>query len=62
MSYIEQLGHENNGCAQSNNHSFIYRCTAGILFIPVTVIKTRFESGAYSYNGIFQALGKIFGT
>ena len=45
---------------QSNNHSCIPRCTAGVLFIPVTVIKTRFESGVYSYNGIFQALGIIF--
>ena len=30
----------------------LVRCTAGILFIPVTVIKTRFESGVYTYNGI----------
>ena len=45
---------------QYNNHSCIPRCTAGVLFIPVTVIKTRFESGVYSYNGIFQALGIIF--
>lgn len=38
------------------------RCTAGILFIPVTVIKTRFESGVYAYNGIFQALGSLLRT
>jgi len=38
------------------------RCTAGILFIPVTVIKTRFESGVYTYNGIFQALGSLLRT
>jgi len=38
------------------------RCTAGILLIPVTVIKTRFESGIYTYNGVLQALGNLHKT
>eukprot|EP00088_Acartia_fossae_P000903 TRINITY_DN10341_c0_g1_i10.p1 TRINITY_DN10341_c0_g1~~TRINITY_DN10341_c0_g1_i10.p1 ORF type:complete len:272 (-),score=32.34 TRINITY_DN10341_c0_g1_i10:581-1396(-) len=38
------------------------RCTAGILLIPVTVIKTRFESGVYVYNGIYQALKTLLKT
>jgi len=30
--------------------------------IPVTVIKTRFESGIYTYNGVIQALGNLHKT
>lgn len=32
------------------------RCVAGVCMLPVTVIKTRFESGRYKYSSVFGAL------
>ncbi|XP_077979412.1 mitochondrial glycine transporter A-like [Glandiceps talaboti] len=36
------------------------RLVAGITLIPVTVVKTRFESGRFHYKGVFQALKSIY--
>ncbi|XP_028829913.1 mitochondrial glycine transporter B isoform X2 [Denticeps clupeoides] len=35
------------------------RCVAGLAMLPVTVIKTRFESGLYNYVSVFGALRSI---
>jgi len=35
------------------------RCAAGVLLLPVTVIKTRFESGLFSYTGLFSAISQL---
>ncbi|GAB1868584.1 Mitochondrial glycine transporter [Camponotus japonicus] len=36
------------------------RSMSGALLIPITVVKTRFESGVYKYNGISEALRLIY--
>ncbi|XP_063240945.1 mitochondrial glycine transporter A-like [Bacillus rossius redtenbacheri] len=38
------------------------RTMSGVCLIPITVIKTRFESGVYHYSGVLQALGTIYRT
>lgn len=35
---------------------------SGAALIPVTVVKTRFESGVYNYNGVSTALKEIYKT
>ncbi|XP_065222358.1 mitochondrial glycine transporter A-like [Planococcus citri] len=35
------------------------RASSTIIFIPFTVIKTRFESGQYKYTGLFDAVRSI---
>lgn len=40
------------------------RCTAGVLLMPMTVIKTRYESGLFAYPSLFSAiknLGRVEG-
>ncbi|KAM9324730.1 mitochondrial glycine transporter [Gastrophryne carolinensis] len=36
------------------------RTVAGILMLPFTVVKTRYESGKYGYKSVFGALGNIY--
>nr|CAH7769329.1 unnamed protein product [Callosobruchus chinensis] len=36
------------------------RCLSSAVLIPVTVVKTRVESGVYSYNGVLSALREIY--
>ncbi|XP_076150661.1 mitochondrial glycine transporter B isoform X2 [Alosa pseudoharengus] len=38
------------------------RCVAGVAMLPVTVIKTRFESGRYNYVSVFGALRNVCET
>jgi len=38
------------------------RCMSGVALIPMTVVKTRFESGVYGYNSIGSALREIYRT
>ncbi|XP_054713406.1 mitochondrial glycine transporter B-like [Uloborus diversus] len=38
------------------------RSFAGATLLPVTVIKTRYESGLYAYNSLSEALCKIYKT
>ncbi|KAJ8986119.1 hypothetical protein NQ317_005589 [Molorchus minor] len=40
----------------------IARCMSGAALIPITVVKTRFESGVYGYNGVVAALKEIYRT
>lgn len=40
----------------------VARSLAGITLLPVTVIKTRFESGSYSYNSLTNALHHLYKT
>ncbi|XP_051744729.1 mitochondrial glycine transporter A [Ctenopharyngodon idella] len=35
------------------------RCVAGVCMLPVTVIKTRFESGRYQYSSVAGALRSV---
>ncbi|XP_002733253.1 mitochondrial glycine transporter B-like [Saccoglossus kowalevskii] len=36
------------------------RCVSGLTMLPVTVVKTRFESGRFHYRGVIQALKNIY--
>ncbi|XP_018616919.1 mitochondrial glycine transporter B isoform X2 [Scleropages formosus] len=36
------------------------RAVAGVCMLPVTVIKTRFESGQYDYRSVFGALRSVY--
>ncbi|XP_072348154.1 mitochondrial glycine transporter B [Scyliorhinus torazame] len=38
------------------------RTVAGICMLPVTVVKTRYESGKYRYESVFGALRNIYKT
>lgn len=38
------------------------RSLSGIATLPVTVVKTRFESGRFQYRGVFHALSSIWKT
>lgn len=38
------------------------RCMSGAALIPITVVKTRYESGVYRYNGVGSALREIYRT
>ncbi|XP_046989553.1 mitochondrial glycine transporter A-like isoform X1 [Schistocerca americana] len=38
------------------------RTLSGVLLIPITVVKTRFESGVYQYGGVTEALRVIYRT
>ncbi|XP_069684951.1 mitochondrial glycine transporter A-like isoform X2 [Periplaneta americana] len=40
----------------------IARSMSGVCLIPITVIKTRFESGVYQYGGMTEALRVIYRT
>lgn len=35
---------------------------SGVVLIPITVVKTRFESGVYGYNSLGSALKEIYRT
>ena len=36
------------------------RTISGVLMIPMTVVKTRYESGVYSYSGVGNAVRTIY--
>lgn len=38
------------------------RAFAASTFLPITVVKTRFESGHFQYRGVFQALRSIWSS
>lgn len=38
----------------------VARSVSGVSLLPLTVVKTRFESGVYEYKGVGQALRKIY--
>ncbi|XP_044252305.1 mitochondrial glycine transporter A-like isoform X2 [Tribolium madens] len=40
----------------------VARCMSGVALIPITVVKTRVESGVYGYNGVTSALREIYKT
>lgn len=40
----------------------VARSISGIIMIPMTVVKTRFESGVYGYNSVLNALRQIYRT
>jgi len=50
------------GPVQSVAVGAVARCIAGVAMIPVTVVKTRFESGVFKYDGVIDAIVKIYKT
>lgn len=38
----------------------VARCMSGAALIPITVVKTRFESGVYGYSSLTSALREIY--
>lgn len=47
---------------ESISMGVIARCMSGAALIPVTVVKTRFESGVYGYSSMTAALKEIYRT
>ncbi|XP_060521789.1 mitochondrial glycine transporter A-like isoform X2 [Cylas formicarius] len=47
---------------ESVTTGFLARCMSGAILIPITVVKTRFESGVYQYDGVISALRQIYHT
>lgn len=39
---------------------FVVRGIAGYLTMPITVIKTRYESNLYNYNSLYEAIKRIY--
>ncbi|XP_017777288.1 PREDICTED: solute carrier family 25 member 38-A-like isoform X1 [Nicrophorus vespilloides] len=50
------------GALQSVALGMFARCMSGVALIPITVVKTRYESGVYGYNGVASALKEIYKT
>lgn len=51
---------KNLSALQSVTLGAVARSMSGALLIPITVVKTRFESGVYSYSGVVDALRQIY--
>ncbi|KAH1016159.1 mitochondrial glycine transporter isoform X2 [Dendroctonus ponderosae] len=47
---------------ESVTMGFCARSMSGAILIPITVVKTRFESGMYDYNSMVSALKHIYRT
>ncbi|XP_050299679.1 mitochondrial glycine transporter-like isoform X2 [Anthonomus grandis grandis] len=47
---------------ESVTMGFCARSLSGAILIPITVVKTRFESGVYDYNSLASALKQIYRT
>ncbi|XP_066245386.1 mitochondrial glycine transporter A-like isoform X1 [Euwallacea similis] len=47
---------------ESVTMGFCARSMSGAILIPITVVKTRFESGVYNYNSVLSALKHIYYT
>lgn len=54
------FGCEDPSPIESICFGMLARTFAGTTLLPVTVIKTRYESGIYSYNSLSEALVKIY--
>lgn len=54
------FGSNNPSSIESFCFGALARSFAGATLLPVTVIKTRYESGVYSYNSLSEALIKIY--
>ncbi|XP_033121495.1 mitochondrial glycine transporter A-like [Anneissia japonica] len=52
----------NPGPLQAIGLGVVGRCFAGATLIPITVVKTRFESKVYNYQSLVGALKKIYTT
>ncbi|XP_077286598.1 mitochondrial glycine transporter B-like isoform X2 [Arctopsyche grandis] len=48
------------GALQAVGLGVVARTMSGVLLIPFTVVKTRFESGVYGYNSVLGALRDIW--
>ncbi|XP_014366846.2 mitochondrial glycine transporter A isoform X1 [Papilio machaon] len=55
-----KLGKENLGPMEAVSLGVIARTMSGVALIPITVIKTRYESGVYKYNSLSGALRDIY--
>lgn len=54
------FGSSNPSSVESFCFGVLARSFAGATLLPVTVIKTRYESGVYAYNSLSEALVKIY--
>ncbi|CAK1596393.1 unnamed protein product [Parnassius mnemosyne] len=55
-----KLGKENLGPMEAVCLGVLARSMSGVALIPITVIKTRYESGVYKYNSLSGALKTIY--
>ncbi|GBP46479.1 Mitochondrial glycine transporter [Eumeta japonica] len=58
-----QLGKTRNqdlGALEAVTLGVVARSMSGVVLIPITVIKTRYESGVYKYNSLFGAMKAIY--
>ncbi|XP_015917319.1 mitochondrial glycine transporter A [Parasteatoda tepidariorum] len=54
------FGSENPHPLESMSFGVLARSFVGVTLLPVTVLKTRYESGIYAYNSLSEALYKIY--
>lgn len=54
-SVLPKLSHTENLAT-----GFVVRAVVGIITMPITVIKTRFESSIYSYNSMYEGFEGIY--
>ncbi|CAH2037184.1 unnamed protein product, partial [Iphiclides podalirius] len=55
-----KLGKETLGPMEAVTLGVLARTMSGVALIPITVIKTRYESGVYKYNSLSGALKAIY--
>ncbi|XP_072026603.1 mitochondrial glycine transporter A-like [Amphiura filiformis] len=61
LSWLQsQLGTTDPSPLQAISLGAVSRCIADLILLPVTVVKTRFESTAYKYQSTFGALKSIY--
>ncbi|XP_030754332.1 mitochondrial glycine transporter-like isoform X2 [Sitophilus oryzae] len=64
LDYIKSsyLNGETPTALESVLMGFCARSMSGAILIPITVVKTRFESGVYGYDSMMSALKEIYRT
>lgn len=54
-SVLPKLSHMENLAS-----GFLARALVGFITMPITVVKTRFESSVYNYNSMYESFGSIY--
>ncbi|CAH0563973.1 unnamed protein product [Brassicogethes aeneus] len=64
LDYLKSkyFSEKNPSALESVAIGMVARCMSGAALIPITVVKTRYESGVYGYNGVISALKEIYRT
>ncbi|SGZ46234.1 CIC11C00000002467 [Sungouiella intermedia] len=55
LSILPKLSHAENLAT-----GFFVRAAVGVITMPITVVKTRFESSIYSYNSLYESFDGIY--